>query len=109
VCDARGRVVGVVTDRDLAVRVCAQGGMAEETLVGSVMTPDVVACRPGHPVGHAERLMSRHHVSRVFVTRRDGVLVGVLSLSDVAQFERPARVARTLAAIAERKYRPESP
>ena len=109
VCDVRRRAVGVVTDRDLALRVCAEGRSATTTLVRDVMTPQVVACRPGHPLGHAERLMEQHRISRVFVTDRSAHVVGIVSLSDVVQYERPARVARTLGRIAERKYRPESP
>ena len=109
VCDARRRVVGVVTDRDLALRVCAEGRSAAATLVRDVMTPDVVSCRPGHPLGHAEHLMRQHRISRVFVTDRNAHVVGVVSLSDLVQYEAPARIAQTLGGIAERKFRSESP
>jgi len=107
VCDAVGRVVGVITDRDIAVRVCAEDRCAT-TSVHDVMTRDVVSCTPGQSVAFAEKLMSRHHITRLVVIdhRR---LAGLLSLSDVTQYEPAARVGQTLGAIAERKYRPESP
>lgn len=109
VCDAARRVVGVLTDRDLALRVCAEGRSAAATEARDVMTPQVVACRPGQPVGHAEQLMATHRISRVIVTDRDARLLGVLSLSDIAQYDSAARIARTLGSVTLRKYRSEAP
>lgn len=51
-----------------------------------------------------ERAMREHHISRIVVLQESGALAGVLSLSDVAQYEQPARVGRTLQAIVERPY-----
>src|SRR5579863_10351449 len=57
VCDEQGRVIGVLTDRDIALRVCGENGRSGETRVADVMTREVLSCRPGHPLGHAERIM----------------------------------------------------
>lgn len=109
VCDAAGRIIGVITDRDLAVRVCAEDARAATTPVGSVMTRGAVSCRPTHTVGHAERLMRRHHLTRLPVTDEQGRPLGIVSLSEIAQYERASRVGQTLKTIAERKYAPERP
>lgn len=104
--DAGGTVIGVLTDRDIATRVCASDDRASEITVGAVMTRGVVACRPDDPVARATQLMRRHRLTRILITDALGAPVGVLSLSDIAQYERPARTGRTLQAVAERKYTP---
>ncbi len=108
VCRPDKTVLGVITDRDIVLRVCAMGGDPAKTCVCDVMTPQVIACRPGHPLGHAEELMCKHRKSRVIVTDALGRVCGVLSLSDVVQYETPTRTAHALYAIASRKYGSES-
>lgn len=109
VADASGRVVGVLTDRDLAIRVCAEDAPAVTRRVGDVMTSGAVSCWVTQSITHAERLMRRHHLTRVVVVDENSRPVGIVSLSDVAQYDAPARVGRTLRAVAERKYAPERP
>ena len=109
VCDEAGRVVGVLTDRDLALRVCAEDSRPAATPVGSVMTRGAISCRPMQPVSHAERLMRQHHLTRIMVVDDENRPVGVISLSDIAQYEPASRVGRTLHTVAQRKYAPERP
>jgi CBS domain-containing protein len=109
VCDVNGRVIGVLTDRDLAIRVCAEDSPPATRRVCAVMTGAVISCRPTQTVSHAERLMRRHHLTRVVVVDDENRPVGVVSLSDVAQYAAPARVGRTLRTVTERKYAPERP
>jgi len=78
-------------------------------LVRNVMTRGVIACRAGDPVTKAVALMRRHRVTRIIILDARGAAEGVLSLSDVAQYERPAKIGRTLQTVAERKYAPERP
>jgi CBS domain-containing protein len=108
VCDQHGIVVGVVTDRDLVVRACAEG-CDPSTVVSRVMTRARIACRPEDPISRADALMRRHRISRVVITDAGGAPAGVLSLSDLAQYEAPTRVGRTIQRVAERKYAPERP
>ncbi len=105
----RGVVRGVLTDRDVVVRVCAAELSLRDTKVASVMTSGVVACRPDDTVAHAEGLMRSHRITRILVTTEDGAVLGVLSLSDVAQYEVPSKTGRVLRDVAERKYAPERP
>ena len=105
VCDEDGRVVGTVTDRDLAIRLVASN-MPASTSIGDVVTREVVSCRPGDDVREAERRMAREQKSRMLVVDETGKLLGVFSLSDVAQFEsEPSRTARTLREVSEREVR----
>lgn len=109
VCDETGKVVGVLTDRDVATRVCAAGEPACETPVEAAMTRNVIACAPTDRLSRAIALMRQHRVTRVLVTDALGAPAGVISLSDVAQYERPWKIGRTLQTVAERKYAPERP
>jgi CBS domain-containing protein len=77
--------------------------------VQDVMTVGAISCRPSHSVAHAERQMRSHHLTRVVIVDADDRLLGILSLSDVAQYVRPSRVGRTVRTVAERKYAPERP
>jgi CBS domain-containing protein len=104
VCEESGKVVGTLTDRDIVVRSVADG--QENARVADVMTHAVVACGPRDDVREAERLMGQHHKSRIMVVDDSGILVGIISLSDVAQHESGARAARTMREITDREARP---
>ena len=104
VCDIDGRVLGTLTDRDLAIRVLADG-LSFESSATSVMTPMVVACLPDDDVQIAAERMAQAHVSRIVVVDTANRLEGVISLSDLAAALDPARAANTLKAIASREAR----
>jgi CBS domain-containing protein len=101
VCDQYRRVIGTLTDRDIVVRAVANEALPS-TQVRDVMTRKVVSCRPDDDLVTAERFMAQHQVSRLVITDEDGVLAGVISLSDIVQRE-PTRAARTLLAVAARE------
>lgn len=86
VVDGSGRLAGVVTDRDLALRVLAED-RPSGTLVGDVMTRDVVVCRPEESLRAAEDRMVASRTSRIVVVDEDDRCVGVFSLDDIAQAE----------------------
>lgn len=77
-----GRLAGVVTDRDIAVRGVAKGCGPDES-VRAVMTADPVCVGPDCDVQEAARLMQEKQIRRLYVTEGDA-LVGVVSLGDVA-------------------------
>lgn len=102
VCDEKtDRVVGTVTDRDIALRVVAERKPAT-TRVASIMTPDAVTCRPGDDIATAEELMAENLVSRIMCVDDDGQLVGVISLSDLAQIDGEQAV-KTLEQVSARE------
>jgi len=79
------RLVGVVTDRDIAVRVVARGLDAEGTIVADIASRDVVTLTPDDDLDDALALMARAQVRRLPVVARDDELVGVVSQADVAR------------------------
>jgi CBS domain-containing protein len=79
------RLVGVLTDRDVAVRVVAEGLDPEKVKVSEVASRDVVTLDPQQDLDEALRLMARHQVRRLPVVEEDGRLVGVVAQADVAE------------------------
>lgn len=83
VVNASEEVVGVVTDRDIAISLGTRGQRAADVRVADVMTTNVVTCAPADRLGEALALMQRHRVRRLPVVGIGGVLLGMLSLNDV--------------------------
>lgn len=83
VCTADGKLRGVVTDRDLVIRCMAAGKAPRETLVEDVMTTGLTVASPSMDTSAAASLMGRMQVRRLPVVE-DGVLRGMVSLSDLA-------------------------
>jgi CBS domain-containing protein len=104
VCDEARKVLGTVTDRDLTLRILADA-RAPTTPLGEVLTREVVACRPEDDLRKAEELMGRNQKSRIMCVDGEGRLVGVISLSDIAQKENGAKAAQTLRKVSEREAR----
>jgi len=105
VCDLTRKVLGAITDRDIALRIVAES-RPPTTSVGDVMTREVIACRPDDEVTRAEHLMGKHQKSRMICTDQEGRLLGVISLSDIAQVEEPSRASQTMKQVTEREARP---
>ena len=79
------RLVGTLTDRDIAIRVVAEGRDPETTTVREVASTDLVTIDPEQSLDEALRLMAQHQVRRLPVVEEDGRLVGVLAQADVAR------------------------
>jgi CBS domain-containing protein len=101
VCDDSGKVVGTLTDRDIAVRVVAEE-MPPSTPVETVMSREVVACRPQDDISEAEQLMASHRISRILCIDEERRPTGVISLSDIAQ-EDAEEASRLLREVSERE------
>jgi CBS domain-containing protein len=97
------RLVGTVTDRDLAVRGLAEG-RGPETPVLELMTDDPVTCVPEDEVEDLRQVMVQELVRRVPVVDEDGALVGIVAQADIAREEGAAtdrEVGRIVEAISE--------
>lgn len=103
VCGKDGRPIGTVTDRDIAIRVCADDRRASKTRAADVMSHEAVMVHDVDDVGKAEELMAAHHKSRIMVVDDHERLVGVISLSDIALLESDERFASTSRRIVERE------
>jgi CBS domain-containing protein len=102
VCEKDMKVLGTITDRDLTIRVLAEGRPAA-TRVQDVMTGEPIACRPQDELRRAEELMGSHQKSRIMCVNEDGVLAGIISLSDIAQQEKASRAAQTMRDVSQRE------
>jgi len=94
-----GRLVGIVTDRDIVVRAIAQGADAS-TSISAAMTADVFSVRPDDFVFEAIRLMGDKKVRRIPVVSDDGKLAGIIAMADIAlEVEDEREIAETLEEI----------
>jgi CBS domain-containing protein len=84
VVDERGRLRGLLTDRDLVIRTLAEGRPPDTLLARDVMTDDVEAVTPDEDIHSIIALMGRRQVRRVPVVERDDRLVGIISMADIA-------------------------
>ena len=78
------QLIGIVTDRDLAVRVVAEARDPNHTCVSDVMTTTIFACRPDDDLTSAINAMEEHQIRRIPVVDEDGRIVGIISEGDVA-------------------------
>ncbi len=117
VVDLDNRVIGMITDRDVAVAAYTQGRALWQIPVSSAMAKQVHGVREGDPLDVVEALMRRVRVRRVPVLDAQGRLKGILSLNDLASHVRrtAARrgdglrgdsIAQTLAAVCEPRAQP---
>jgi CBS domain-containing protein len=79
------RLVGVLTDRDITVRVVAEGRDAEQVKAREIASAELVTLDPEQDLDEALRLMARHQVRRLPVVEEDGRVVGIVAQADVAQ------------------------
>jgi CBS domain-containing protein len=80
-----GKLLGIITDRDIAMAAYIQGWPLSAIAVSSVIARDVVACQVDDGISKAEALMRDHRVRRLPVLDRDQRLAGILSLNDIAR------------------------
>lgn len=78
------KLIGIVTDRDLAMKVVADGRDPNTTLARDVMTTDVVTCREDESIDSALEAMSRNQLRRILVVDANDALVGIIAQADVA-------------------------
>jgi signal-transduction protein with cAMP-binding, CBS, and nucleotidyltransferase domain len=99
---APGRPAGVVTDRDLVTRVCAEG-LGTDARVGDVATVDVVACADSEDLTVAEARMIESRIARLVIVDDSRRIIGLLSLTDILRGERGSRALKTANAVLSRE------
>ena len=115
VCGPGRKALAMLTDRDISMAAFMQWKHLAEVSVETAMSRHLCACSPDDELGQAEELMRANQVRRLPVVDADGVLVGLLSLGDVARYVRQhssnssgtiaqQRLADTLAAICEPRF-----
>ena len=94
-----GKLIGIVTDRDIVVRAVANGKTAD-TPISEVMTTELFTVAPDDFVFEAIRLMGDKQVRRIPVVSEDGSLAGIIAIADVAlEMEDEKEIAETLEEI----------
>ena len=86
VCEGRQsrRLIGIVTDRDLALQVVAEGRDPNGTVVQDVMTRDPITCSPEDSLEDALEAMQNRQIRRIPVINREWRLVGIIAQADIA-------------------------
>ena len=95
------RLVGVITDRDIAIKVVAEGKDPQSTKVDEIASQTLVTVDPQQDLDEALRLMAQHQVRRLPVVEEDGKLVGILAQADVARHADPERTGKVVEEISE--------
>ena len=95
-------LVGIVTDRDLAIHVVAAGRDPKTTRVSEVMTTDVVTCRDSDDIETALDAMSTNQLRRIPVVDDDNMLMGIIAQADIAtRMNEPEKTAEVVKDISE--------
>ena len=95
-----GNLLGTVTDRDIAIRIVAEGKDPQSTPVREIASTDVVTIEPDRDLDEALRMMAKHQVRRLPVVE-NGRLVGVIAQADVAREGSEKEVGHTVEEISK--------
>ena len=95
------KLVGTLTDRDIAVRVVAEGKDPDSTKVRDIATTRLVTVDPGQDLDEALRLMAQHQVRRLPVVEEDGKLVGLVAQADIAEHASDAQTGKVVEKISK--------
>ena len=78
------KLIGIITDRDLAVRVVGASRDTTSTQASDIMTPQPLTCYPTDDLDSTMDVMANHQIRRIPVINQDGQLVGIIAQADVA-------------------------
>lgn len=96
------KLIGIVTDRDLVIKVVAEGMDAKITLVADVMTRDPVRGLPEEPIEEVLERMSRYQIRRIPVVNDNNQIIGIISQADIAtRIQNPETVGEVFQEISE--------
>ncbi len=96
------RLVGIVTDRDLAIKVVSEGRDPQNTRVEEVMTKKIITCRADDDVQSAMQAMAQYQLRRIPVLDAHDRLVGIISQADVAtRVDEPEKTAEVVKEISQ--------
>ena len=101
--DEQGRkLVGILTDRDLAIRIVSEGLDAKSTKVETIMTRNVVTCKAEDDLQKVVDTMSKHQLRRIPVVDDDNKILGIIAQADVAMhFDHPKKTAAMVKEISQ--------
>jgi CBS domain-containing protein len=101
VVDGR-KVIGMITDRDIVVRLIAEGKDPSNAKVNEAMSKQVRSVKEETPINEVLQLMSREQIRRVPVTNNNNELIGIVSIGDIASDSKETvKIGRTVEEISE--------
>lgn len=106
ICDEQKRVLGTITDRDLALRVVAENRTSTTPMSELISEEKVVTCAPDDDVKRAAQIMQESRKSRLVCVDRSGKLVGMVSLSDLSDRVDGVMASETMRAVSRREVQP---
>ena len=96
------KLIGIVTDRDLALQVVADELDAKTIKVADVMTHDIITCRNDDDIQKAVDAMAEYHLRRMPVVDNDYKIIGIISQADVAtRVNQPEETAKMVKEISQ--------
>jgi CBS domain-containing protein len=102
VVSEHGKLIGVLTDRDIVIKVVADSRDPRSTAVSEVMSTDVVTCLPHETIETVMEQMATRQVRRIPIVERDGSLVGIVAQADIAtRIASPQETGQVVQAISE--------
>ncbi len=103
-----GKLVGIVTDRDIAVRCVAEGRNPEDVRAGDIMSTSVVTVREDADVDEITRVMEKNMIRRVPVLDNMGSICGIVAQADVALHAPNSMTGDTVEKISKPTSRPSN-
>ena len=96
------KLIGIITDRDLAMKIVGEGRDARATHVEAVMTRKVVTCRSDDEINIALKLMSDHQIRRIVIVDNTNTVKGIISQADLAtRMNQPEKTAEVVKDISQ--------
>jgi CBS domain-containing protein len=108
VVDESGQVIGMVTDRDIAMRLVAEGKDASATIVSEIASERLVTVAPDQDLDEALELMAAYQVRRLPVVDEGNRLVGILAQADVALEGKEKKVGEMVEEISQPSSTPRA-
>jgi CBS domain-containing protein len=106
VVDEGTRLIGIVTDRDVALRVVGHGLDPERTRVDEVASKEVYVLTPDDDLDEALKVMAQQQVRRLPIVARENELVGMIAQADIAQGAKEKQAGEVVEAISQRPRGP---
>ena len=98
------KLVGILTDRDLALKVVAEGRNPQSIKVEEVMTHTVITCRTDDDLQNALEIMAEYQLRRIPVVDSDNRIIGIIAQADVAtRLDQPEKTAAMVKDISQSK------
>ena len=99
---SKNKLIGVLTDRDIALKVVAAGRDPRSTAVSEVMTSDLACCQPDETIEAVMELMASRQIRRIPIVDSAGAIVGIVAQADIAtRTDNPSETGQVVQAISE--------